>query len=502
MRLNEFLTKYRLILFGYASFILHTMIVVWLDNHAVTGEKYLICNLPKQVNLAVEVKPGAPDFKTPEAQGGKAPQAPEHPGESEPQQGQPGTPNQLAEKPNFGDGWKDLEERLEKSDNLRSQFLENFDGLLKDSEVKDSYIKRKRDYEDIIVKDVFPTLETIDKPFSEIVKIAPEDLAKHKKRNELIEDYRRWKKGELSENRRKVEIIADETEGEREILNFPKPERKKYLDETLPLPKEEQLSNFIKKFGKYDFDKGDLPQAIRELYYENLQRLAYVFSADQSYFTLDYYQENLNKEDYLKNSLALLSKNIGTKGAAEILFTLENIYEIQQRAWNNFFNFKNAAPFLTPEQRKEIRIETLRRVMERYTPLAKNKKIEKYRDAVDLYSKKRLEIIDFGLNTTKENYRRKDMLFEKGRIQWERFRQLGEEESAQAAIATWQQIDSAPNTGDFLNEQTFGQIKPLLSQANEDYRGITGFQINSIIERRLNDILAKKRDRENELLWK
>lgn len=492
-------SKHRLLLFGYASFILHSMVFVWMDNNALTGNKFLICNLPKSINLQVEIAPGINNQDAPNGKDQQGSDTPGSPGQ--PPSNEKGAPGDLAQEPEFGGEWEGLKERLKKSDDLRSKFAENFDGLLNDSEVKDSYIRRHRDYEDIIVKDVFPTLDTIDKPFNEIVKIAPDSLAKHKKRNELIDEYRKWKSGEIAERTRKVEIITDEADGEREVLNFPEPERKKYLDETLTLSKEQQLSDFIRKFGKYDPDKGDLPKAIRDLYYENLQRLAYVFSADQSYFTLDYYQENLNKEDYLKNALAMLSKSVGSKAAAEILFTLENIYEIQQRAWNNFFNFKDAAPYLTPEQRKEIRIETLRRVMDRYTPLARAKKINNYADAVELYSKKRIEIMDFLLSTSRENYRHSDALFEKGRIYWQKYRLLRQEDSAQQAIQVWQQINS-DSTGDFLNKATFEKLKPLLAQAQVNLDRITAIQINSIIESRLNEVLTLKRDRENRLLWK
>jgi hypothetical protein len=58
----------------------------------------------------------------------------------------------------------------------------------------------------------------------------------------------------------------------------------------------------------------------RDLYYKNLQRLAYTFSPDSTYFSIDYLQENLNKEDYLRefneSSFAELK---GTKTATEIL---------------------------------------------------------------------------------------------------------------------------------------------------------------------------------------
>lgn len=89
----------------------------------------------------------------------------------------------------------------------------------------------------------------------------------------------------------------------------------------------------------------------RDLYYQNLQRLAYTFSSDSTYFSIDYLQENLNKEDYLKNSMNLLSELKGTKTATEILFTLENIYEIQSNAIGQFFINENNLKQLPSEQK-------------------------------------------------------------------------------------------------------------------------------------------------------
>ncbi|MCS6983703.1 MAG: hypothetical protein NZM25_01075 [Leptospiraceae bacterium] len=494
------ISKLRLLGFGYLSLVAHALGFAYLDKIAQLPEKWLFCNLPSSKELRVELNPKSTQEKD-EARAQSNP--------SFGQKNEENNPNALAQEksqgeaqePNFGEEWQDLRERLKQSENLRSRFLEHFDGLLPERDVPPSYIYRKRDYEDIIVKDVFPTLDTIDIPFQDIVKRAPEDLQRHKKRNELIEDYRLWKAGELEVDRKKVEIIHEE-EGKLEVLHFPKSERQKYLDETLTLPKEEQLSLFIRRFSHYDPDRGDLPYAFRDLYYENLQRLAYIFSADHSYFTLDYYQENLNKEDYLKNSLALLSRYQASKTAAEILFTLENIYEIQQRAWYNFFEFQKAAPYITPQQRKQIRIETLLRVMHRYTPLARQKGISSYKDAVELYTQKRLEIMDYGLSTIRENYRRHDMLFEKGRIYWERFRLLKDHQSLENAIKNWQSLRYEPSTGDFLNKETYEKLQPYLTLSTRDYYTYAGMEIQAILDQRLEKVLSQKRDREYRLLWK
>ena len=165
-----------------------------------------------------------------------------------------------------------------------------------------------------MVKDVFPTIHNIDQHFEEILNAAPERLEEYVRRNKIIEQYRDPKvsdRADLMEVNFK-EITKNGTLGP---LNFPAPARQQYFDETLAEDKTLQLSNFINKYYDYDPNNGDLPIATRELYYQNLERLIYSFSNDPTYFYLDYYFENLNKEDFLFNALNSASKLDGTKTA-------------------------------------------------------------------------------------------------------------------------------------------------------------------------------------------
>ena len=135
--------------------------------------------------------------------------------------------------------WKDLIERLEKTKGLRNNYTEDYEDLLENSGISDSYIQRKRHYEDIIVKDVFPSLEDIEKPFEQVIRQSPETLLKYNKRNQIIEDYRKWANGQEVAPAKTVKIL-NQDEQKNTPLNFPKNERMKYLDSTLKEPKETQ----------------------------------------------------------------------------------------------------------------------------------------------------------------------------------------------------------------------------------------------------------------------
>jgi hypothetical protein len=86
--------------------------------------------------------------------------------------------------------------------------------------------------------------------------------------------------------------------------------------------------------------------------------LAYGFSNDTTYFTADYFEENLNKEDYLRNSMALASKYKGKKTSTEILFSILDIYEIQQRAIEEYYKNLEIQKNLSPKDKNEIRNAT------------------------------------------------------------------------------------------------------------------------------------------------
>ena len=389
-----------------------------------------------------------------------------------------------------------------------------FEDLLPGKDVNKSYIYRQRQYQEIVVREVLPTLYTIDQSFSKIVQQSKEDLKKHNRRNHIIEDFRTWQKGIDPKEFQKVEIISGHSSDGKTPLSLSKKERMEYFDKTLRLDKEIQLKDFVRRYFGYDPNKGDLPGAIRDLYYENLQRLAYQFSTDLTYFMLDYFQENLNKEDFLKNSLAQVSKLKGSKTATELLFTIENIYDIQGRAVRLLFKFIHLYPNLSAEKKNRLRTETLRRVMKRYKPLLSKKKVLDERMAFNLYSKKRIEIMDFLILQTPGSYRLKDALFEKGKIYWEMARaNFNDSKNFRLAIQTWSKIASiGGDQGEFINLRAYREIQPLLNKlyikniTNSNNNALSlnhtaVFSINNTLNERLSDQLLQKRRREDRLLW-
>ncbi len=398
-------------------------------------------------------------------------------------------------------GWKDLIKRLNDTKNLRKNFKEDFDNVIKDGSASDNYISRRRVYEDIIVKEVFPTIHSIEKPFQDEIKNSPEELERHEERNEIIKKFRNEMEDDPETNITKIQK-EDDSKNIKPPLNISPEERKKYFDSTLTLPKEEQLSDFIEKYIGHDPDKGDLPLMFRDLYYQNLQRLAYNFSSDSTYFSIDYLQENLNKEDYLKNSMNLLSDLKGTKTATEILFTLENIYEIQSNAIGQYFINQENYKALTAKQKEQIRVETLRQVVERYSPILKEKNIKTHEDALKLYHNKKIEIMDYLLSTTPGNYRRSDALFEKGRILWDRGMKTGSIKEKKEAVQVWNQIDTTASSGDFLNQDIYKQLIPIIQDWRNGSYPPAEMQIQTYLSMRLTPSLTEKKLREDRLLWK
>lgn len=505
---NKVSMSFRLFASFYTSLFLHLVLILMaLYPHAksqklVCGYHVLILEAEEEeefsfnLDFSVEKGDGAPESA------GEKPSS----GTDSKEKGEPGKDQGLSSK-QLADlekrGWKDLLKRLKDTKNLREGTINTFDNIIRDGSVSDSYIFRDRYYEDIIVKEVFPTVHTIDKNFKDEIKNSVEELEKHEERNEIIKKFRH----EIEEDPERMTVSTKDAppSKDKKPLAISQEERDKYFDETLTLPKEEQMSDFIDKFGSYDPDKGDLPMMYRELYYKNLQRLAYSFSADQSYFSIDYFQENLNKEDYLKNSMALASEMKGTKTASEILFTIENIYEIQSNALSHYFTSRDNYQNLTPDQKKQLRVETLKRVVERYAPILKEKNIKDHNDVLKLYYKKRIEIMDYLLSTTPDNYRRADALFEKGRILWDKYQRLGDEKDMNAAVATWESIGNATTGSDFINEKAYKNMQPLirdLKSFNPNTSMNAKSQITMNLYARFSDILNDKKLREDKLLWK
>ncbi|WCL50351.1 hypothetical protein [Leptospira sp. GIMC2001] len=430
--------------------------------------------------------------------------------------GDSGNPGEFGEMPTnpefdkskFGEGqWKDLVEKLEESSNLRKNFKNSYDNIVKDGSVPDSYIYRNREYEDITVKEVFPTIHNIDKPFEEEIRQAPADLVTHQERNKIIDLYRnKTDEGDVIQ----INVESDGEKTNKSVLEMPKQDRMTYLDQSITKKKEIQMKEFISRFMNYDPDKGDLPNFVRDLYYENLQRLAYPFSSDPTYFSIDYFQENLNKEDFLKHSLALYSEFQENKVGTEILFTLENIYDIQSRALAEYF--KNAALLssLSPEQKKQLRVEVIRRVLEKYKPILKEKNIKSMEDVNRLYTQKKLEIMDTILKNTPDNYRRSDAVFEKGRIHWEYSQTLPPEkriDHQNAAIQLWKSLRlGQSNSGDFLNSTALEDVMGVLNSSSVNALGMIDFNsqnhISFILRNRISKQLNEKKIREDKLLWK
>ena len=418
------------------------------------------------------------------------------PGDSD-TKGEPGTGFDFSKY--SGTEWESLIKELEKTKSLRSKYKNTIKDLIPGSPVPDSYIYRQRDYENIVVKDVIPTLKNIDKPFQDEVAKAPEDLYKYKTRNKIINEFRK----DFDEpNSLQFQIDEVLQKPQKQPLEFPLTERKDYFDKTLPLSKEKQLSEFVSRFLNYDPDKGDLPVAVRELYYENLQRLAYAFSSDRSYFLLDYYQENLNKEDFLKNALSLLGEFKNTKVGTELIFTLENIYEIQERALTMLYENALFSKNLSKEDKKELRNEVLSLVEQKYMPLIRSKRIKSQKDISTLYKNKRKEILEFGLSNTPKNYRRKDLLFELGRLHWEMGISGNGDENFDKAIQIWNQYQRSSSTDDIQNDVILKSILSIVNSAPKPYSDSLKFQVDSYLRSRLSEAMIHKQNREKKLLWK
>ncbi|MCB1177581.1 MAG: hypothetical protein KDK36_08400, partial [Leptospiraceae bacterium] len=405
-----------------------------------------------------------------------------------------------------GTNWEKLINNLESTKDLRKKYEENFDGIFDNSNVSGKYIRRHRHYEDMIVKEVFPTIYSIDKDFKDEIQESEEVLENHNERNKIIEDFRNhnidpdeYVKLEIEKN------LSKDKDDKLTPLKMNENERDKYLDRILTDSKESQMQDFVNKFSGYDPSKGDLPLVYRDLYYKNLQRLAYTFSSDPTYFTSDYFEENLNKEDYLRNAMSLVSKLKNSKTSTEILFTILDIYEIQERAIFQYFQNETNWSTYSEEQKKQIRVETIRRVIEKYRPIFKNKNIQNYEDVVNLYFNKKKQIVDYLISTTPENYRKADGYFEKGRIHWERFYRTGNQEELQKARQAWSEVKKYKNSeSEFLNKNTYDSMLsylPALSTPGNSNFQINKEAVNNLLNSKMASHLEKKRRREERLLW-
>jgi len=502
----QFIGGFRLRVFAafYFALVAHTMFIYYVVNSGRIWEVPVICGPPRIYAQTIEEeKTLTLSVSTNFDEDGE-----DSEGGTEQDENSDGEGNSQFDRGKYKGGeWEDLVDRLDESKKVRSSFKNNFDNVIKDGSVPDSYINRKRDYEDIMVKEVYPTLYKIDRPFSEEVRKAPEDLENYKERNKIIDLYRNKS---VEEDVLQVEIEAEDEKNTRSPLAMSQDERMKYLDKNLKKKKEDQLKDFTSRFLNYNPDDGDLPLFLRDLYYQNLQRLAYPFSSDITYFTIDYFQENLNKEDFLKNTLAMYSEFQNNKLGTEILFTLENIYDIQGRAVSMYFQSKELLSRIDDKDKEQLRVEVIRRVLERYKKIFQEKNIKSIDDVNRLYAKKRLDIMDTLIKNTPDNYRKADGLFEKARIHWEYSQTLPMEErilEQNKAIQIWNGISGVHTTnGDFLNEKALTELKVTLKTSTRTTNGLldgnSQIRISSILRNRIGEFLRAKSERESRLLWK
>ncbi|PJZ83882.1 hypothetical protein [Leptospira harrisiae] len=497
----KFLFESRFYIALYISVVFHITLIIYSFNNVESPYQKILCGpawiyeQEGEKELTFQMNFGKIGGETGNAESS------EEPGEGE--EGEEGDGNGFSKGKYKGSQWENLVKDLEGTSSLRKQFKNDYDQISENSGVADSYIKRNRDFEDIIVKDVLPTVKGIRDPFHVDIENAEDNLFVHKERNRIIEEFR---KGDESSPPITMRISKEGEALPKSPLSMPKEDRARYLDKTLKQKKEKQLDEFISRFMGYDPDKGDLSYFVRDLYYENLQRLAYPFSGDPSYFAIDYFQENLNKEDFLRQMMAALSANLGTNTGTEILFTIENIYEIQSRALEQYFQAKEYLKLATPEQKQTLRYETLRRVDEKYKKLLREKKILTNKDVEEVYSKKRIDILETLISKTPKGYRIKDGYFEKGRVLWEAGNSRKDTKLQSEAIKTWNRISNLPTNGDFLNEHAYEAIQLLLRDlgniSDADRLPLqTKDQIEYILRTRLTESMNRKKEREDKLLW-
>lgn len=487
---------------AYLSVVIHLTLLILSFNGRDSTYYKTICGPPWIYGLEEDEKSVTFAFGSEfgEGEDGKGETQEEGEGEGE----GAGGPSDGFQKGKYeGGAWDNLVKDLESTSDLRKKFKNNFEDIIPNSGVSDSYIKRNREYENIIVKEVFPTLKTIHDPFKVEIEQAEDNLAVHKERNRIIEEFRKGE--ESSPPITMTRTIEGETRP-KSPLTMPKEDRQRYLDKTLKQSKERQLDDFISKFMGYDPNKGDLNQFVRDLYYENLQRLAFQFSGDPTYFAIDYFQENLNKEDFLRQMMALLSQNLGTKSGTEILFTIENIYEIQGRALGIYFQNEALLKSLPPDNANTLRHETIRRVIKKTNPILRDKKIRSEVDVEQAYTKKRLDILDTLIKNSPEKFRWKDAYFQRGVVNWESGKFRNDKNLLAEAIKDWNRIPALPNQGDFLFEKSFQNLELTLRDFGnpsrpEQLERVLVDQIDMILRSRLSESMAKKSAREERLLW-
>ena len=497
-----FVQRQRWALFLYLSALMHLSLFTHLAIKGTPVNELAICNQP-MMQMSVQMMPPPPS----QGQQGQ----PEKPDDGGGFQNGPMGDSGKNGKGDFaeefgipGGKWKEQLDRTEEGEELNDNFgSKDDDSSPINKSVPEEYRKRKRDYRNIIAKDIFPTLKTIEKPFREEIKEAPQELEKMLDRNEVIENYRLWREGKAIPDKKRTKVaLKTPRAGTAGALAFDESARRKYFDETLSEPKDQQLDRFLKDYGNFDPNEGDLPRAIRDLYYENLQRVASSFHPDMTYLAIDYFHEALNKEEFLRKALDAVSKKKGTKYATEILFAIENIYEIQGRALKLLYEVKRHIAALPAKEKNNIRVQTLEKVIQRYIPLAEKKGIRNERDALQHYFLKRTEVLDYLLENTPGGYRTKDATFAKAKVFWESSDPMNPAswQNAKRAVDLWRSIDQLSDAGDFVASEAHTAMRDAL-QKFKTFLSPETTQIRLALDKETFKIMQKKTERENRLLW-
>lgn len=155
-------------------------------------------------------------------------------------------------------------------------------------------------------------------------------------------------------------------------------------------------------------------------------------------------------------------------------------------------------------------MEVIRRVLEKYKPILKEKNIKSIQDVNELYTKKRLDILNTLIQDSPNNYRVADAKFDLGRVHWEYAMNLGlseRKEHMSKAIQAWNSIgNSDTQNGDFLNQKAWEEIRSELQKSQVGNAKEPNFnsqnKISQILRNRLGEVLNQKKVREDRLLWK
>jgi hypothetical protein len=392
-----------------------------------------------------------------------------------------------------GKKWEPLLKRFRAHETLEKDFTEDSfpTGNIAD-DVPQKYVRRKRLYGELLTRELFPTLDIIDKPFVKVLKAAPRLYGEYTDKKYAWSRFRAWRHGQqylkephsvalMKLNRKKTSYKG--------VLVFPPEERARYFDKTMPAPKEVQLKNFIDRYAAYDHNVGDLPAALRELYLKNIQRIVFdVNPQNPAFIAIDFFNEALSKEDLFFTALKLLEKFDGSRFHTELLFVLENLFYTQQLGLHWYFKTARQTA-----DSADIRSETLRRLHAYYDPKLKSKKITNYDQALHLFTQRRLEICELIVRSSLHDYGAEDARFLQGLIYWQR------ESSREKALQIWRNLSFKANDRDSV----YAKLQQTIQKAIAEHPDIPGLlaKIDAIIQDFDEELLAKKIAREKRLLW-